>query len=361
MGSYEVTNKGWDTFEKSGLKEALHLELKEDEKDEVRDTIIEKLHSELLTAFFDEYELDTVDKFLKELYTKEKTPELEFVIKRLENLKIKVKESAAFLNREEAFFESGLLTLIAFGADFSAEKFKLSRKDLDELILVYADQYQMLDRPTQICRWRYKNRLNELNNFIHGDIRVFQQEFSSKDGLVTERKVSGIFAHYGSWQSFTITLLKYAEALGKSNIDEIVNWKEYVPKYSSGAFTEAFSFDKIDFEHVFSDPLIKFSKEIKKYPHTIQGDNNLYLPYIDKNNNLIISRRYDKKEGQQILPQERKVVNMKIGLVGEQWQPLIKYEPEELPTLLKDTYLTYERGKSELVQLLKGFNELRNS
>ena len=70
---------------------------------------------------------------------------------------------------------------------------------------------------------------NRIENTLFGDVEVFEKY---KEDIES----SGISAHQ-DWSEFLLATLKYAQFLGKKEIPEIKNWRDFLERFGGGRVT----------------------------------------------------------------------------------------------------------------------------
>lgn len=291
------------------------------------------------------------------------------------NFKILVENYDEFSEeKEQVIIENPtFLAFLVLGEELlSYEKYGfLSRRKLEESVASYCigeKIYLDLSNHGNYI-WRNKDKKNVLSNAYHGDFHASQTDVSGEERVVstllgketvfdTKKDCSGLTSrmngHDGNWKNFLVTVLKYAEAMGKSKSYEIVNWMEVLEEVGYvGVFaTEAEFGDGTninDLRFLMEEPILAQGreKEIDTFPLTIYGgSDNYFIPYIYQENLLFMA---ESQKGTIKLPFEKGVFAEKNYL------PIITYNNNDLPELLKGTYRLFARDRSNLTKIMHLF------
>jgi len=145
-----------------------------------------------------------------------------------------------------------LLAYLALGKDvFNFRELGFpTRRSLEESIASFCiGEGRSLFRSDECERiWRNGKFKNLVSRNMHGDMYVSQADvsgrYSKQETLFGgeeeefEAKLidpaSGAFGAYQDWSGFLLSLLRYAQALGKEKMPEIVNWREIAEKEGMG-------------------------------------------------------------------------------------------------------------------------------
>lgn len=210
--------------------------------------------------------------------------------------------------------------------------------------------------------WRNSKWHNEISQNVHGDLFAGQRDISGKSWIeetlfgkeekFDSYKISdgrGISA-YQDWSEFLMATLRYAEYLGKSNLEEIVNWRETLEKAGGGVGTataEAY-FGGSSFTNGLLKQIV-LSDKMEKLEYPIQifaGRSYTFLPYI-KENKLLYLR--EKEDGEIKLDE-------KFKLFSRNYSISLEYSEEDLPHILTATYKYFARDRSLLPIIMDSFN-----
>lgn len=217
--------------------------------------------------------------------------------------------------------------------------------------------------------WRNGDYKNELTNGWHGDLWFHQTDVSGQEtteqGLFgkictfdTIKNASenrkGINAHYGFWPAFLITSLKYAQAIGRPKIPEIVNWREVLQKIGAvGTATAEAEFGggdhRLTLMMLDEEGIINADTKEKseRFPLFIKCDSGTeYYPCV-----LDRKLQYLKKDD------SGEIDLSFIGGIfeGKRFSPHIVYDEPDLPQLLAGTYRLFARDRSIMPKIMRDF------
>ncbi|MBI2628629.1 hypothetical protein HYW74_00935 [Candidatus Pacearchaeota archaeon] len=214
--------------------------------------------------------------------------------------------------------------------------------------------------------WRRGDFRYEISQNVHGDLYAGQIDASGRDYTektllgdwnifdtlkLNIRDFQGIFA-YQDWSQFLVASLKYAEAIGKSKMPEIIQWKKVLEQVGAvGTHTAECMFGEgggdFSTEILFDNDIIMEGKKSKKFPACVYGDgNNHYIPYI-KNGNICYL--FKDKEGEIELEGHGRFFE------NGRYKIVLEYAPEDLPDVLKATYRFFARDRSMLPKIMNKF------
>src|SRR3989338_503934 len=214
--------------------------------------------------------------------------------------------------------------------------------------------------------WRRGDFRYEISQNVHGDLYAHQIDVSGKDYIektllgdwnifdtlkLHNRAFQGIFA-YQDWSQFLVASLKYAEAIGKSKMPEIAQWKEVLNKVGAvGTATAECEFGGSggDFstEILFDNDIIIEGKGSEKFTLCVYGDgNNDFVPYVNNGNLCYL---FKDKEGEIELQDHGRFFE------NGRYKKVLEYAPEDLPEVLKATYRFFARDRSMLPKIMNKF------
>ena len=315
---------------------------------------------------------DKARKYLNS--NKNKLSEKTRVYKNISKLQDAIEQEQFSYDKEELLMQNPyLIAFIAIGEGiFNHEKYGFfSTRELAEAITSYCigEKEKMFDwRDSYI--WRNNNNKNRLSNGFHGDLHLSQWDISGKENInLFGFKVSdtwkniesrnGFGAHWPYWTSFLMINLKYAEALNKSKMPELVNWKDVLKKIGAvgtataecmfGDGSDDFGLEMIGNDFLFgADPknLMK-QKGIVGLPLSIRCDSKrVFFPFF-KDGKLIYL--LEDKNGKMESP-------FKKGVYSDlRFTPSFGYEESDLPFLLEGTYSLFARDRSVLPKIMDRF------
>jgi len=224
--------------------------------------------------------------------------------------------------------------------------------------------------------WRNGNYKNELTNSYHGDCWAHQTDVSGKDtkqktlfGEVqvfdtwkdVSGKIKGINADWTDWSNFLIASLRYAEAIGKAKMPEIINWRGFLREIGSvGTMTAEAEFGDASpdwaLDELMRAQLLNSDVEkIEEFPICIVGGGdrkNIYFPYVSDGRLLYLR---ETPEG------EIQVKSNCTLIQDKRFSPHLVYDESDLPHLLKGTYSLFARDRSLLPKIIDRFIAETNS
>src|SRR3989338_2760522 len=131
---------------------------------------------------------------------------------------------------------------------------------------------------------------SRIENTLFGDVEIFEK-------YKEDAESSGISAHQ-DWSEFLLAALKYAQFIGKKEILEIKNWKNFLESLGGGrgtATSEAMfgtSFSEWELERFMETPVLNNKLEkLERFPLSIHsGLDSVYsLKYKDKKQNQVLN------------------------------------------------------------------------
>lgn len=253
---------------------------------------------------------------------------------------------------------------------FNYKKYSFSyQKSLEESLTSFCiSEQHILGRNYNEYIWRNKNMKNTISLNTHGNLYASQCDVSGKSRIEktlfgedleifdTIKKLdyedySGISAHQ-DWSQFLVSLLKYAEYLGKKDIPEIVNWQEVLKKAGGGRGTstaESFggTYNKYDLERLMETPVLNDKIEkLEDFSLEVYSQNGNSIPRIE-NNNLLYLR--ENEHGEVSLEKFSHIYKNKKFSIA------LEYCEEDLPHALTATYKYFARDRSILPKIMNYF------
>ena len=363
MLSIECPNPTYDRLIYSGIEKKI-LENKE----LIRDAL-------LTSTICGESVCSAFDKARKYLNSnKNKFSEKTRLYQNIAMLENYLEQENLFYDKEELLMQNPyLLAFIAIGEEiFNHEKYEFfSTKELSEAITSYCigeKEKIYVWRDSYI--WRNNNFKNRLSNGFHGDLHLSQWDVSGReyknlfgfnvsDTWKDVESRNGFGAPWSFWSEFLMTNLKYAEALGKAKMPEIVNWKDVLKKIGAvgtataeamfGDGDDDFGLEMLENDFLFgADPKDLMEQEgITGLPLSIRCDSErVFFPYF-KDGKLIYL--IEDKKGKMESPFKKGVYS------NLRFIPSFGYEESDLPFLLEGTYSLFARDRSVLPKLMERF------
>lgn len=233
------------------------------------------------------------------------------------------------------------------------------KRSLEEAVSCFAINKEFKGQIYEdVFNWRNRGFKNEFFMNNHGDLHVSQIESSEK----TEKNLFGIelrraykidplgkgIANYQDCSSFLISLLKYADKIGKRDIREIVDWRGVLEEVGGVGNDSAEAFGgsntwgiEYDMEYELAELGNEF-KENEKYFKIPSG--NYYRETIScfDNGKLVF---LSSDEGGD------------IEFNGKIYSRRIEYDKNDLPDALKGTYRLFCRDRSLIPVIMNEFLE----
>ena len=251
-----------------------------------------------------------------------------------------------------------------------------TRRSLEETITSFCiGEGNRIKSWTNEYSWRRRNKKSWLSNGFHGDLWFGQMDVSGEDRkeqtLFGEIEVfdtmkdvgntkRNVIADWVDWKTFLIASLKYANAIGKGKMPEIINWRETLEKAGGGVgtFTSEAMFGDVDspweIEWLGKSYVLEEGKTVydhQNMPLTIMSgiDNSrtLYLPYVSQGNLVYVRSVGEGEAGEITLPL--------YFLKGKRFTPHITFTPEDLPELLAGTYRLFARDRRIMPKIINMF------
>jgi len=275
-----------------------------------------------------------------------------------------------------------LLAYVAVGEDLTRfEEFGFpSRQSLERAITSFCIGENLWNGSDRDYSWRNGKMKNSINHDVHGDVYIGQINLAGRERkfptLFEEQKGfellglelddykdcaglhEGIGADYNYWETFLISALKWAEAIGKKNIPEITDWKRALASIGGGVGTHTSECEfggsgsddwRFDMEVKETPILIQGREsEVKLFPHCIKrgyGDDLVY-PYVIGNELHFICK---SAEGNIEIPSRAEMFN------GVKFKSGVVYQESDLPEVLKGTYKYFARDRSAIPKIIDKF------
>lgn len=245
-----------------------------------------------------------------------------------------------------------------------------SKKSLEESLTSFCiSEQHLLERDYNEDIWRTKNMKNKISLNMHGDLYASQCDVSGKSRIEktlfeeveifdTIKKFDygdyGSISAYQDWSQFLVSLLKYAEYLGKKDIPEIVNWKNVLGKAGGGVGTSTSEamfgsgVRDVEIERLMESPVLSEKiKKLERFPLSIHSQGPSSLCYIE-NNNLFYLR--ENENGDVSLEKFSHIYKDK------NFSKCLEYCEEDLVPALTATYKYFARDRSLLPKIMNYFN-----
>jgi len=262
-------------------------------------------------------------------------------------------EKDDYLNKKDGLVNyPSALAYLAIGRDllkFSKYGF-YTRRQLEETITSFCFSDQ-LDR-RDACTWINGNYKNIIKQTDHADLDVTQKDISGRHYVeetlfgpvevfdtIKEGTGKGIGGDQ-NWTMFLLSILKYAEAIGKKRMYEIVNWKKVIEEVGAkGSNTaEAMFGGKLE-SFIFDRELLVDGKEPESFP--LRTENA--IPYVNAGKLYFLREDSNGK------------IKFDYRLLHGKYSEAAVFDESDLPDLLRGTYRFYARDRSEIPQMLEMF------
>jgi len=264
-----------------------------------------------------------------------------------------------------------LLGYVVLGNELQeCEKFGFrSRGDLERAITSFCigERHEFWNSFEDEIVWRNDGRKNFIHRNIHGDLNVSQINCSGRDyvdiTLFGEERVfdcmkiveSVGFGAYQDWSEFLVSLLMYADKVGKRDIYQIKNWRSALENFGGGlggAWAESYGgFRDVDFAvHILLDrQLMSFGEKLEKMPMSIYNRDELTLPYFenDKLIYMIESTKGDFEFSEKFLK-------------GKKFSRSVIYDKNDLPLALIGCLKYFARSRELIPAIMNEFEKSRN-
>lgn len=241
-----------------------------------------------------------------------------------------------------------------------------SRKSLEESIASFCiGEESLISDWRRFYCWRNGDFKNQVILNEHGDLYVSQTDISGEicdsqtlfgalqtfETMKRNPEIKAI-SEYQDWSNFLASVLKYAEAIGKEKIPEIVNWEKTLKEVGAvGTATECmFGGSGMDLtEFLMKRPVLKENENKYEYfPLAIGEIDDISYPFVTNKGDLI----YLKESGEgRIFSECKRISSLKnLKLTKE-----LTFNEEDLPHLLRSTYKFFARDKSRLPKIMNWF------
>jgi hypothetical protein len=317
--------------------------------------IIEKAEA----YFKDLSDLSRIDRRLKDVY-----------LDIIELGRIAEEHEFMCFDKDKTLVENpALLAFAVLGKDIlNPQKYGFaSRRQLEESIASFCigEHWNLGYTYGERYVWRNRQYKNQFCNAPHGDLSLIQKNtsgyhyafntlFGIKEEFDTWKDTADCSAGlscFQNWSSFLMTVLRYAETIGKGRMPEITNWREIEASLdgSCPATAEALSGNPHHFYWLENSPILVEGKDIDTMPlmvvSGISDEAFPNIPYV-KDGKLFILR--ESKKGT-ITPLDKGYFK------GRKYSIHMDFEESDLPDLLKGTYKLYSRDRTELPELMDAF------
>ena len=191
---------------------------------------------------------------------------------------------------------------------------------------------------------------SRIENTLFGEIEVFETYKENES-------VRGISA-YQDWSEFLLATLKYAQFLGKKEIPEIKNWKDFLESLGGGrgtATSEAMfgtNFSEWELEMLTETPVLNDKIEkLESFPLRVySGHDSVSYPYISENKLFYLK---ENESGNISLEKFSHIYKNK------RFSKVLEYSEEDLIPLLSAIYKYFARDRSKMAKILNYFNNKR--
>lgn len=212
--------------------------------------------------------------------------------------------------------------------------------------------------------WRNAGFKNNIFRNMHGDLYVSQKDSSGKDFIdntlfgkvrvfdsIKKAETFG-FGAYQDWSQFLVSLLKYSEKIGKSDIPEISNWQEVLDEVggTSGAYAEAFGGLDAPESHahtLMDEELMSYrGMDDKGWPITVSNRNQYALPFF-KDDKLTYFVQDEEGEFE---------FNFGRFFKDKRFSKAVEYNPDDLPEAMRGTLKYFARSREMIPAIMNEFN-----
>jgi len=237
-----------------------------------------------------------------------------------------------------------LIAHMVFGSDlerFASHGFK-SKRGLASAVAAYciAEKDSIKADPREY-NWRNDTYRNRVSLTTHGDMGVMQINISSKEGkdVIIDPEDNG-FGLQQDWSPFLASTLKYAEAIGKKDIPQIKNWRDFAREIRKHNFWGTQIPEESNDNDYFDAQMLL---ERGLYPLDAPIFINDHVAASLKENRLEILR--ESADGKVLLYDGRLKMNV-----------CATYFPDDLPHLLNANYQLFARSVDSMAKLMDYFN-----
>jgi len=318
----------------------------------------------------DNYQLRLLIKWANQQSSKQgKITERTLLARQFQELGVEAEEDKFFCDKRGILQRNpDVLAFTALTTDiFAYEKYGFSsRSQMAESITSYClGENQVIAEYGHDYVWRNNDHKNCISQNIHGDLHASQTDVSGRDTLVQTLfgpiaefdtiKVDpprGSINQYQDWSTFLITLLKYAQVIGKEKMPEIALWRAvldqtgFVGTNTAEALGGMGGMDPVPF--LMNYPILTAHEPNTEYfPLTMSHEEIRYLPYVEDERLVLLQHN---PEGDFKISQEAKQLTKE-----ERYSPQIVYTPQDLPHCLSATYKFFARDRSLLPRIMNAF------
>ena len=254
---------------------------------------------------------------------------------------------------------------------YNYEKFGFpTQKSLEESISAFCiGEKEIFSSSRTEDFWRTGNLRNCISLNMHGDLYVYQTNVYGKSRIENtlfgdveifekykeDAESSGISAHQ-DWSEFLLAALKYAQFIGKKEILEIKNWKNFLESLGGGrgtATSEAMfgtSFSEWELERFMETPVLNNKLEkLERFPLSIHsGLDSVSYPYISENKLFYLK---ENESGNISLEKFSHIYKDK------NFSRVLEYSEEDLIPLLSAIYKYFARDRRKMGKILDYFNQ----
>ena len=265
------------------------------------------------------------------------------------------------------------LARLALGRNLlSYKKYGFSnRRSLEEAITSFCiGEREIIDSFGRDYYWRTGDLKNHISLNVHGDLYAAQADVSGSEQEVIEEDLFGrrkliVFdtkkedvaytgiSAYQDWSTFLLSILRYAQSLGKSKMPEIVDWKDVMSKAGVvGTHTAEAEFGLPGSDYYTKDLmdmaiLREDIQEKNAWPLNIRFDGEIYyIPYIKNEEMFYLS---ESEKGDVSLERFGKFFE------GKRFSKRMKYCEEDIPHVLRANYKFFARDKTIMFGIMDAF------
>ncbi len=195
--------------------------------------------------------------------------------------------------------------------------------------------------------WRNGRYKNEVIRNVHGDLFVRQTDVSGRyfkentlfgeeevfDSILRDPPSAG-FGAYQDWSGFLLSLLRYAEALGKEKMPEIVNWREIMEKEGGHGGNWADGHCDFGLEWKMQMKLLREGEEMR-------GNTPIFIPN-GYSEHRIETIPYFSKEG-------------KLVYKTSKGEKIAEYDKTDMKEALIANYCYFARDRVLMYKIMEGF------
>ena len=254
---------------------------------------------------------------------------------------------------------------------YNYEKFGFSnQRSLEESITSFCiGEREIFSSSRTEDFWRTGNLKKCVNLNMHGDLYALQTNVFGKSRIENtlfgkievfeiykeDAESSGISAHQ-DWSEFLLATLKYAGDLGKKDLPEIKNWRNFLEGLGGGrgtATSEAMfgtNFSEWELESLMEIPILSDKIEkLEKFPLTTSNRETSSYPYLSENKLFYLK---ENESGNISLEKFSHIYKDK------KFSKVLEYSEEDLIPLLSAIYKYFARDKGKMTKILDYFNQV---